>query len=221
MAAHIISVNIAKPRTVTYKGKDVQTGIRKKPISDGRVSIDKDGLCGDAQADRVNHGGEHKAVYAYASEHYRYWRDHHDLSAANYGLLGENLTTVGILDKDVCIGDDIAIGDTVLRVTQPRIPCYKLNITIGREGFNKLFANSARLGFYMKVIKTGSIGSGDEIEVVSRHAARISVEDIARLYFLDTENYREMARAIEHGELPFGITKVFRHRLSRSGQLFT
>ncbi len=220
MGARIVSVNVAQPRVVMYKGREVTTSIRKKPISGRRVALGEDGLCGDAQADRARHGGAHKAAYAYASEHYEYWRSRHRLRAESYGLFGENLTTEGLSDNDVCIGDDIAIGDAILRVTQPRIPCYKLNIATNRERFDRVFGHSARLGFYMKVMKTGFVQNGDAIEIASRDALQISSQAIAEMCFLDTENYSGMTYAMRHKELPPDIAKVFQHRLARSGRLF-
>lgn len=214
MSTHIVSVNIAQPCVLAYKGRKVTTGIQKKPVSDRHIVLGENGFCGDTRADRVNHGGTYKAVYSYASEHYEYWRNRHHLNIAGYGLFGENLTTEGILDKDVCIGDDIAIGNAVLRVTQPRIPCYKLNMVTRRERFNMIFGHSARLGFYMKVISTGFVKNGDKFEIASRDALQISVEDIAKLYFLDRENYSEMARVIKHKALSPDITKVFQQHIA-------
>ena len=218
--AAVVSVNVAKPATVIYAGRRITTAIMKKPAA-GRIALGNSGLEGDGQADPVNHGGRHKAVYAYASEHYEYWRERLIISRANYGLFGENLTTEGLLDEDVCIGDRLAVGGAVLCITQPRIPCYKLCMVIGRRDFIEIFGRSARLGFYMRVVGEGAIAAGDRIEIASRDPERISIRDIAALYFVDTENYREMARVVQHRELPEGIAKVFRHRLAQSGKLFT
>src|SRR5215469_13114245 len=121
----IVSVNAGMPREILWKGMTVQTAIFKEPVQ-GPVMIDKLNLAGDRQADLTVHGGEEKAVYAYPVEHYAYWRQELPDVSFSWGMFGENLTTEGVREDSLCIGDRLKIGSAVLMVTQPRIPCYKL-----------------------------------------------------------------------------------------------
>ena len=218
--SRLISLNIAQPTRLSYKGRYFETSINKQPVT-RRVALNATQLAGDRQADTTNHGGTNKGVYFYPSEHYQYWRE--QLSKAlPYGCIGENLTTVGLFEKDVCVGDRLGIADAVVEVTQPRIPCYKLDINIGHNQFSKIFSRSCKLGFYAKVIKTGSLGVGDEIVFVHRHPSRVTIHELARLYFLDTQDYAAIERVLSTTNLTPNIRKIFESRLlSASKDLFT
>jgi MOSC domain-containing protein YiiM len=176
----IVSVNVGMPCETVWKGMTVQTGIFKKPV-DGPVMINKLGLAGDGQADLTVHGGEEKAVYAYPTEHYEYWR--HELGEAlSWGKFGENLTTVGLLETTLCIGDRLKVESAVLVVTQPRVPCYKLALRFGREDMIKRFLMSGRSGFYFSVIEPGEVSVGSKVEILSRDHNGVTLADIGRLY---------------------------------------
>jgi MOSC domain-containing protein YiiM len=123
----LISVNVGLPREVVWKGKPVSTGIFKEPVA-GSVILRSLNLDGDAQADLTVHGGVDKAVYAYPVEHYAYWRSELPEMDLPYGMFGENLTTEGLLEHEMNIGDCFRIGTAEAIVTQPRMPCYKLGI---------------------------------------------------------------------------------------------
>jgi len=124
------------------------------------------GLEGDGQADLTVHGGVGKAVYAYPSEHYDYWQ--HELKRdLTWGMCGENLTTVGLLEDSVRIGDQFRIGSAELMVTQPRFPCYKLGIKFGSMEMVQRFQKSRKSGFYMAVLQEGEIAAGDPITLTS------------------------------------------------------
>ena len=125
---HVVSVNVGLPRNVVWKGMRVQTGIFKEPV-DGRVSIRKLKLTGDQQADLTVHGGAAKAVYAYPAEHYEYWRKKLPEVSFSWGKFGENLTTAGLTEVALCIGDRLRIGTAVLMVTQPRMPLLQIGST--------------------------------------------------------------------------------------------
>jgi MOSC domain-containing protein YiiM len=161
----LLSVNLATERSFRYRGRDVRTGIYKKPAG-GRVLLRTLGLDGDFQADPSVHGGPDKAVYLYPSEHYPYFREllkRADLSA---GFFGENFTTEGLLEDDVHTGDVLRIGTALVQVTTPRTPCYKLEAKVGSPPFIAAFLNSRRLGFYLSVIEEGDVGAGDPIHVI-------------------------------------------------------
>jgi MOSC domain-containing protein YiiM len=162
----VISVNVGLPRTVAWKGQVVTTGIFKAPV-DGRVPVRTLNLDGDRQADLSVHGGPNKAIYAYPSEHYDFWRSELPGMELPWGMFGENFTTEGLLEQAVNIGDQFRLGSAVAMVTQPRVPCYKLAAKFGREDIIKRFLASGRSGFYLKVVQEGEVGAGDRIELMS------------------------------------------------------
>src|SRR2546423_13912276 len=163
----IISLNIALPRIVEWNGGPVATGIFKEPVQ-GPVMLRTLNLDGDKQADLSVHGGVDKAVYAYPSEHYDYWRGELPGADLLWGMFGENFTTEGLLEEAVHIGDRFVIGEAEVIVTQPRLPCYKLGIKFGRADMVKRFLASRRTGFYFAVIRSGMVGAGNAIELIGR-----------------------------------------------------
>ncbi len=154
----VISVNVGLPRQVLWKGRTVTTGIFKEPVQ-GRVMVRRLNLDGDEQADLSVHGGPDKAVYFYPAEHYDAWRK--DLPDWQFPLaiFGENLTTTGLLEEGIHIGDQLRIGAAIVRVTQPRMPCYKLGLRFGRDDIIKRFLQSGRTGWYGAVIEEGEVGA--------------------------------------------------------------
>jgi MOSC domain-containing protein YiiM len=174
----LISVNVGLPRDVVWKGKTVTTGIFKEPV-EGRVMMRRLNLDGDRQADLSVHGGLSKAVYAYPAEHYDYWRKELPDMNLPWVMFGENLTTEGLLENAVHIGDRFRIGTTEVMVTEPRMPCYKLGIKFGRDDIIKRFLASGRTGFYFAVLQEGEVGAGDAIELISRDKNNVTVADIA------------------------------------------
>jgi MOSC domain-containing protein YiiM len=136
----VISINVGLPREVIWKGMTVQTGIFKDPV-DPPVKMRKLNLAGDQQADLTVHGGVEKAVYAYPAEHYEYWRKALPEVPFSWGKFGENLTTEGLEEEMLCIGDRLRVGSAILMVTQPRMPCYKLALGFDRDDMIKRFLN--------------------------------------------------------------------------------
>jgi len=163
----VVSVNVGLPREVVWKGMTVQTAIFKEPVA-GAVAIRDLNLVGDEQADLTVHGGADKAVYAYPAEHYEFWRRELPDLTFSWGQFGENLTTEGLMEDTLHIGDRLRVGSATLMVTQPRMPCYKLALRFGRDDMIKLFLASGRSGFYFSVIEPGSVAASSEIEVLSR-----------------------------------------------------
>lgn len=173
----VLSVSVGLPRIVEYRGEPVSTGIYKEPVA-GRVAVNEFNLAGDAQADLRVHGGYSKAVYAYPSEHYEFWRDELPEMELPFGVFGENLTTLGLTETEARAGDRYRIGTAEFIVTEPRQPCFKLGIRFNRTDIIKRFAKSGRSGFYLAIEKTGDLGAGDEIEVLSREANQPSIFEI-------------------------------------------
>lgn len=178
MAATIVSVNVGLPREIEWRGERVRTGIWKLPVA-GRVRVRKLNLDGDGQGDLDAHGGVAKAVYAYPSEHYPLWRAELDLEDLGWGSFGENLTTVGLSEEVLRIGDRLRIGTVELQITQPRFPCYKLGIRLGHPEVVRRFQNSIRTGFYLSVVREGELGAGDPIECVASSERGPTVAEVA------------------------------------------
>ena len=162
----IISVNVGLPRKVEWRGQIVQTSIFKEPVA-GTVRVSRLNIEGDQQSDLTVHGGVAKAVYVYPSEHYAFWRQELPDADLPWGAFGENLTTIGLSEGDVHIGDRFGIGSAEFVVAQPRMPCFKLTIRFGRADMIKRFLRSGRSGFYLAVTKEGEIAAGDAIAVIS------------------------------------------------------
>jgi MOSC domain-containing protein YiiM len=183
-AMKILSVNVGFPVQIESGGKSVSTGIYKsqvrRPVKVGKLNLE-----GDGQADLSVHGGPNKAVYAYPSEHYEYWRRKLPGMEMHWGIFGENLTLEGLAEADAHIGDRFQMGTAVLMVTQPRLPCYKLGIKFGMDDMPDRFLSSRRTGFYFAVIEEGELDAGDAVRPVHRDANQVSVADILRILYDD------------------------------------
>lgn len=161
----VVSVNIGLPRNVLSNNCNVATAIFKEPVA-GRIRIRTLGLEGDKQADLTVHGGPKKALYAYPSEHYEFWKRQLNRTSIPCGMFGENLTTRGLLEHDVRLKNEYRIGSAIVVVTKPRFPCYKLNIKFASIDMVDRFQKSSRSGFYLSVKKEGDVSAGDEIELL-------------------------------------------------------
>jgi MOSC domain-containing protein YiiM len=197
----IVSVNVGLPREAVWKGITVQTAIFKAPVA-GPVTIGKLNLAGDQQADLSVHGGSEKAVYAYPAEHYDYWREQLPDVSLSWGGFGENLTPEGLREDTLCIGDLLRVGSAVLQVTQPRMPCYKLELRFNRHDMIKRFLVSGRSGFYFSVIEPGDVAAGSKIEMLERDREGVTVSDIVRLYLSQTSDAELLQRATHVSSLP-------------------
>jgi MOSC domain-containing protein YiiM len=197
----IISVNVGLPREAVWKGITVRTGIFKEPVA-GSVAIRKLNLAGDQQADLTVHGGSDKAVYAYPVEHYEYWRKQLTEFSFSWGAFGENLTTEGLSEDTLYIGDLLRAGSAILQVTEPRMPCYKLELRFSRDDMVKRFLVSGRSGFYLSVIEAGEVGGGSEVDVLERDINHITVSDILRLHLGQADDPELLQRAMKVTSLP-------------------
>ena len=210
----ILSVNVGLPREVTWQGKLVTTGIFKEPVN-APVRLRRLNLDEDRQADLTVHGGVTKAVYAYPSEHYAYWRIEFPGLDLPWGMFGENFTTEGLLEDTVYIGDRFRIGETEVMISEPRMPCYKLGLKFGRTDIIKRFLASRRTGFYFAVVREGMVGAGDAIELIGREQQEISVADITRVYAFEKHDAKSLRRAIEVEALPESWKGYFQHQLEK------
>jgi MOSC domain-containing protein YiiM len=214
----IMSLNVGLPRDVVWHGYSVTTGIFKEPVT-GRIAMRKLNLDGDRQADLTVHGGELKAVYCYPLEHYDYWKQELPGRELPMAIFGENLTTEGMLESDVHLGDRFAIGTAEVIVTQPRLPCYKLGIRFQSDDMVKRFLASRRTGFYLAVTREGTVEAGDEIKEISRDENDVSILEIVRLYVV--KKYTEadaqvVRRALRVASFPESWKEHFQERLARA-----
>jgi MOSC domain-containing protein YiiM len=179
--ARVLSVNIGKARVVPVNGRMVRTGIFKAPV-DEPITIERARIQGDDVVDLRVHGGPYKAVYLYPSEHYEFWQRELGSNPLPFGAFGENLTTEGLTEEDVHIGDEFEIGSSILKVSQPRMPCFKLALRFERADMVKRFWQSGRSGIYFSVVKEGSVERGSSIELVKRDPEQVSVAEVVGLY---------------------------------------
>jgi MOSC domain-containing protein YiiM len=209
----IVSLNVGRPRLIADNGNPVSTGIFKEPVT-GRIALRALNLDGDRQADLSVHGGPYKAVYAYPSEHYDYWK--HELPGMElpWGMFGENFTTSG-LDEAVNVGDKFRVGSAIIRATQPRMPCYKLALKFGRPDILRRFLASGLTGLYFSVVQEGEVAAGDEIELIEQSSGDVKISDVTRLYVSDKENLNLLRRAIAEEALPESWRDYFRARLEK------
>jgi len=208
----IFSVNAGLPREVEWRGKTVLTSIFKEPVR-GRAKVARLNIEGDRQSDLLVHGGADKAVYAYPSEHYAFWRKELPETDFPWGAFGENLTTEGLLEEGVHIGDRFRAGSAEFVVTQPRMPCFKLGIRFGRPDMVKRFLHSGRTGFYFSVAKEGEVAAADSLERLAEDESRISITDVVSLYASDAANQDLLRRASRLPALPESWREYFRERL--------
>jgi MOSC domain-containing protein YiiM len=199
----ILSVNVSFPKEVDFEGQKVTTGIFKEPI-EGRVELRTLNLDGDKQADLTVHGGPDKAVYAYPTEHYEFWRKVYPNIEMPNGKFGENFTTEGLMEAEVNVGDVFKIGSSKVIATQPRMSCYKLGVKFGRMDVLKKFLASGRSGIYFKVLEEGEVGAGDSIIQIKKDTNRVGISDIVRLYASDREDIKTMRHAVKVEALPEG-----------------
>ena len=208
----LLSVNAGLPREVEWRGKVVLTSIFKTPVP-ARVQVTRLNILGDRQSDLSVHGGADKAIYAYPSEHYAFWRNELPGTDFSWGAFGENLTTEGLLEDRVHIGDRFRAGSAEFIVTQPRMPCFKLGIRFNRPDMVKRFLRSGRTGFYLSVLLEGDIGAGDSLKLVAEDDSHITVADVVGLYAADAANQDLLRRASELSSLPESWREYFRERL--------
>jgi MOSC domain-containing protein YiiM len=209
----VLSVNVGLPREVLWRGRPVTTGIFKEPVT-GRVPVRALNVDGDRQADLRVHGGPDKAVYAYPSEFYDLWRRERPELDFAWGRFGENLTTEGVLDDEVSVGDRFRVGTAELVVTQPRLPCFKLGIRMGRDRFVTEFLERGLLGFYLSVVREGEVEAGDSIVELARDPRGFRVTEVARLFSHDRDDVDGLRRAADLDVLPESWREHFQRRLA-------
>jgi MOSC domain-containing protein YiiM len=204
----IISLNVGLPRRVMHHDREIVTSIFKSPVP-GPIMLRRLNLDGDRQSDLNVHGGKNKAVYAYPSEHYDYWREQLPETDLVWGNFGENLTTEGLCEPEACIGDVYRLGTAAVKVTQPRMPCYKLGIRFGRDDMVKRFLASGHSGVYFSVVEEGFVDVGEVIEKLSSAPDGISISDVNRAHAYSRDNLELVRRIVKAQILPRALHQDF------------
>ena len=201
--ARLLSVNVGLPRDIEWQGKTIHTAVWKAPVQGRRVAR-RLNIDGDGQGDLAGHGGEHRAVFVYQIESYRYWQNQLGRNDFNFGQFGENFTVEGLPDTEVCIGDHYRIGDALFEVTQPRVTCYRVGIRMNEPQMAALLVSHGRPGFYFRVLEEGEVGAGDEIEKVKAGSERMTVAEINALLYLPGHPASGLERALRIPALSAG-----------------
>jgi MOSC domain-containing protein YiiM len=211
ITGRVESVNVGEPRPVEVNGHTVWTAIWKSPV-EGRVALSAVNLDGDDQADRSVHGGPDKAVYAYAVEDVDWW-EAQTSGKLGPGAFGENLTVRGLPVSEAVIGERWTIGTALLEVAQPRLPCFKLGLRMGDPRFLKRFAAANRPGAYLRVVRAGDIGRGDQIQVIDRPAHGVTSAFVSRAILGEPQL---LGAALKAPELPAGLREWMHERARRA-----
>jgi ferredoxin-NADP reductase/MOSC domain-containing protein YiiM/ferredoxin len=215
MAGRLLSVNLGRPREVEWEGKTVRTAIWKEPVSGPRM-VRRINIDGDDQADRLAHGGEHRAVFVYQIESYRYWERELGRSDFTYGQFGENFTVEGVADDEVCIGDRYRIGGALFEVTQPRVTCYRVGIRMDEPAMPSLLVAHHRPGFYLRVLEEGQVQAGDAIVKLAEGPERLTVAQVDALLYLPNRSRALLDRALRVPALSEGWKASFQELLAKA-----
>ena len=206
--ARLLSVNVGLPRDIVWRGRTVHTGVWKDPVQ-GRRRVGKLNLDGDGQGDLAGHGGEHRAVFVYQIDSYRYWQDQLRRSDFVYGQFGENFTVEGLPDDGVYIGDRYQIGGALFEVTQPRVTCYRVGIRMNEPRMAAFLTSSGRPGFYFRVLEEGEVGAGDEIVKIDEGKEQMSVAEVNALLYSPQHPRDRLERALQIAALSPGWRSSF------------
>jgi ferredoxin-NADP reductase/MOSC domain-containing protein YiiM len=212
--ARLLSVNVGLPRDISWQGKTVHTAIWKAPVEGPRM-VRRLNIDGDGQGDLAGHGGEHRAVFVYQCESYRYWQDQLQRTDFAYGQFGENFSVDGLSDAEVCIGDRYRIGGAMFEVTQPRVTCYRVGIRMNEPEMAALLVRHGRPGFYFRVLEEGNVQAGDEITLVASGPERISVSEINALLYRPGHPRDQLERALRVPALSAGWRRSFEALLAQ------
>jgi ferredoxin-NADP reductase/MOSC domain-containing protein YiiM len=212
--ARLLSVNVGLPRDVAWQGKTVRTAVWKAPVEGPRV-VRRLNIDGDGQGDLAGHGGEHRAVFVYQIDSYRYWQDQLGRSDFAYGQFGENFTVEGLPDAEVCIGDRYRIGGALFEVTQPRVTCYRVGMRMNEPQMAALLVARGRPGFYFRVLEEGEVGAGGEIALVASGPERMSVFEINALLYMPGHPRNQLERALRIPALSAGWRGSFEALLAQ------
>lgn len=206
--AQLLSVNVGLPRDTSWEGKIVHTAVWKSAIQ-GRRMVRRLNVDGDGQGDLAGHGGEHRAVFVYQIDSYRYWEKYLGRNDFTWGQFGENFTVDGLADDEVCIGDRYRIGSALFEVTQPRVTCYRVGVRMNEPRMPALLVAHHKPGFYFRVLQEGEVGGGDEIVKVADDPVHMTVAEADALLYLPGRSHDQLLRALSIKALSPGWQSSF------------
>ena len=204
----VISTNISEPKTIIWKGKDEQTGIYKKSVTE--IFLDSTDVENDAVIDRKYHGGEHKACYLYSTDHYDFWKSKYPDLDWHFGMFGENLSIEELDETQLFIGDTFKIGEAIIQISEPRLPCYKLGIKFDNPKVIKEFANSTFCGAYVRVLQNGKVQQEDTLKIIKKQNG-IKLSEVYSIFFSEKGNQNLIQKAIQE---PF-LSEKFKSDIRR------
>ena len=213
--ARLLSLNVGLPRDVAWQGRTVHTAIWKEPVQ-GRRMARRLNIDGDGQGDLAGHGGEHRAVFVYQIESYRYWQNQLGRTDFTHGQFGENFTVEGLPDDEVCIGDRYRVGSALFEVTQPRVTCYRIGIRMNEPQMAALLVSHGRPGFYFRVLEEGEVEAGDEIVRVMRGPESMTVAEVNALLYKPGHPADRLERALRIPALSAGWRGSFKALLEQA-----
>lgn len=199
-------VNVGKAVTQEYQGRLERTAFRKRP-AEGPLFLGKVGFAEDEQA-YSGHGGPDKAALVYAFEHYAYWEEFLG-RAVSPAVLGETLTVDGLTEEAACVGDVYQIGEAQVQVSQPRGPCYKIDMVHGRDDMFQRVLDTGYSGMYVRVLKEGKITAGDPVELLRRPPEAPSIAYLNHIRHNDQQNLEAVQRILAAE----GLAEAWRQRL--------
>lgn len=214
MSGRLVSVNVGGPRELEWEGKTVRTAIWKDAVEGPRM-VRRINIDGDDQADRLAHGGEHRAVFVYQLESYRYWERELGRDDFTYGQFGENFTVEGLADDEVCVGDRYRIGGALFEVTQPRVTCYRVGIRMDEPAMPSLLVAHHRPGFYLRVLEEGLVEAGDAIVKEGSGPEGLTIAEVDALLYLPNKSRALLERALRVPALSEGWKGSFRELLAK------
>ena len=215
----IVSLNIGRPKELAHGAESVQSAIAREPISNA-LELGKLNLRGDAVADTKHHGGADKAVNVYPSEHYAHWKDRLERALA-MPAFGENFTTDGLLEADVCIGDSFRVGSSIVQVSQPRVPCYKPAALHGEPKLTAWMVESGMTGWYFRVLEPGRVSVNDELVRLERSAHGVSVQDANRTMHHERNDRDGLEKLLSVPELALAWRRPLQLRLGKLNKEMT
>jgi ferredoxin-NADP reductase/MOSC domain-containing protein YiiM len=213
-AGSLLAVNVGLPQDVAWHGRTVHTAVWKRPVEGPRL-VRRLNIDGDGQGDLAGHGGEHRAVFVYQIESYRYWQEQLGRDDFSYGQFGENFTVGGLADDQVCVGDRYRIGEAEFEVTQPRVTCYRVGIRMNDPRMPALLVSHHRPGFYFRVLREGRVQAGDDIVKVAAGAEAMTVAEVDALLYLPGHTREGVQRALRIPALPDGWRASFQALLDQ------
>ncbi|WP_085505478.1 MOSC domain-containing protein [Thalassobacillus devorans] len=205
------AISVGKPVLLDTDKGPLKTAIKKRRV-DEPVWLSRLNFEGDYQADQKNHGGPDKAVCLYPAQHYKHWKDHYQ-QTFTFPSFGENLTVEGVDEREAAIGDRYLLGDAELEVSEPRKPCYIIARKYGLDDFPTKMIEKGFSGFYLRVVKEGSVKPEDKLILKERDSLHITVADVNDVLFHDRENKDKISRILETPALAAGLRASLERKL--------